>query len=89
MLLGGGRLGGVNKNQRIALGIGLAVFVLSLLFVPWKWEAHDGIGSDNGRTPFWDVENQGGLNAPAMLLDWAIIGILTGVAMLLLKKPKE
>jgi hypothetical protein len=81
----------MNKNQRIALGIGLAVFVISLFFVPWVFGSKigDRTINDYGRTPLWNVQNEGEFNAPAMLIDWAIIGILTGGAMLLLKKPKE
>jgi hypothetical protein len=81
----------MNKAQRIALSIGLAVFVISLLFVPWAYESkiYDRVITGHGRTPFWNVHNEGEFNVPTMLLDWAIIGILTGGAMLLLKKPKE
>jgi hypothetical protein len=79
----------MNKNQKIALGIGLAVFVISLLFVPWTAYSEYSKTTYTGRTPFWNVENEGQVNAPAMLLDWAIMGILTGGAMLLLKRPRE
>ena len=44
------------------------------------------------RTPLWNVQNEGmsaRVNAPAMLLDWAVIGIITGGAILLFKKRKE
>ena len=82
---------GMNKAQRIALGVGLAVFVISLLAVPWSYQTQmgDRTLNDSGRTPLWNVENEGEMNAPAMLLDWAIIGIITGGAIVLLKKPKE
>ena len=86
--LGCARLGGMNKNQRIAICIGLAVFVISLLFVPWTAYSEYLKTTFTGRTPIWNVQNEGEVNAPAMLLDWAIIGILTGGVILLLKKPR-
>jgi hypothetical protein len=84
-------MAGMNKAQRIALGIGLAVFAISLLAVPCSFETRigDNTLTDHARTPFWNVGNEGGIDTPALLIDWTIIGVLTGGAMLLLKKPKD
>jgi hypothetical protein len=86
-----GMMAGVNKAQQIALGIGLAVFVVSLFFVPYKFTVSgSSILPDrtvSGRDAFWN--NDGIVDVPAMLIDWTIIGVLTGGAILLLKKPKE
>jgi hypothetical protein len=84
-------MAGVNKAQRIALGIGLAVFVVSLFFVPYEFTVSgSSILPDrtvSGRDALWN--NDGMVDVPALLIDWTIIGVLTGGAMLLLKKPKE
>ena len=81
-------MAGVNKAQRIALGIGLAVFAISLLFMPAWDEVADKVFIY--RTPVWNVywEHEG-IHVSGLLIDWTIIGVLTGGAMLLLKKPKE
>ena len=82
----------VNKAQKIALGIGFSVFVVSLFFVPC-WDSTD-IGdrtiSGGLRLPFWEIydESDGPFFA-GILLDWTIIAVLTGGAFLFLGKTKS
>jgi hypothetical protein len=78
----------VNKAQRIALGVGFTVFVISLFFVPYKDYSDYLKQSFTGRVPFWRIyEEANGPYVPGVLLDWTIIAVLTGGAFLLLKKP--
>jgi hypothetical protein len=78
----------MNKAQKIALGLGLAAFATSLLFMPAWDEAADKVFIY--RAPVWNVyQEHEGIHLSGLLIDWIIIGVLTGGAMLLLKKTKE
>jgi hypothetical protein len=85
-----GMMAGMNKAQRIALAVGFGLFVISLFFVPYKQYSDYLKSNFSGRVPFWRIyEEADGPYVPGVLLDWTIIAVLTGGAILLLKKPKE
>lgn len=79
--------GKMNRAQKIVLAVGFGLFLISLCFMPWRYESKsDPLFSDSGRLPFWQIYDQAyGPHIPGVLLDWAIIAALTGGAFVLVK----
>ncbi|MEQ2006211.1 MAG: hypothetical protein ABMA26_05385 [Limisphaerales bacterium] len=89
----------MNKKQKAALGISLALFALTILCAPWDVTYQYDLESLNEKTwssqrfsPVWETWNrnyiQRRLNVTTLLIEWAAIGIIGG-GLVVLFKEKE
>ena len=86
----------MNKGQRVALGIGMAVFLTSALYAPW-WVDTVLITQELDRIEYGWLFNpppqyERGPDAvfawERLAVQWITIVVLTGGVLLLLKEPR-
>lgn len=86
----------MNKKQKAVIWMALAVFALTMLAAPFR-STFPGItytsgyrSPDTSRTELaavWNAPDYGKLLIGTLLVEWVGIGIVSGVLVLLFKKP--
>lgn len=74
----------MKESQKVVILVSLVAFLLTITFAPWA------VGHRDWQTtvyrPIWSPPDRSKLIVPALLIEWAAIGVVCGVVLFLFKE---